>query len=101
MLSIDEIKKLLIEQSADNAAASYDAVLTDLQDTYQKYSEMENKQSELQSSIDSLTLKVNELAKTNLDLIDRIKYADDTNQGSDPASDDSVDYDIDIKDLFD
>lgn len=68
-MTFDEIKSTLtgsLEEGADQAAA-FDAVLNEV-------SAIMEREAEGQAKIEELTLKVNELADTNLKLLDKVRY---------------------------
>lgn len=68
-MTFDEIKATLtgsLEEGADQAAA-FDSVLAEV-------SAIMEREAEGQAKIEELTLKVNELAETNLKLLDKVRY---------------------------
>lgn len=78
MFTIDEIKAKLAssdEEGADKASI-YDEVLSDITETYNKISEMEQAKTETDQKLTELSDKANELTRTNLKLLDKIKYVE-------------------------
>ncbi len=70
-MTFDEIKATLTgstEEGADQAAA-FDTVLGEV-------SALIEREAEGQAKIEELTLKVNELADTNLKLLDKVRYVE-------------------------